>query len=40
MGEWGWPILGYAVAIVSLGSYTVWLNFRLRRVQREVQEME
>ncbi len=40
MGEWGWPILGYALTLAALGSYTAWLNYRLRRVQREVQEME
>ena len=40
MGEWGWPILGHVVTFVALGSYTMWLNFRLRRVQREVQEMK
>ncbi len=40
MGEWGWPILGYIITFVALGSYTLWLNFRLSRVQREVQELE
>jgi hypothetical protein len=40
MGEWGWPILGYIVTIGALGSYTLWLNYRLRRVHREVQEID
>lgn len=39
MGEWGWPIFGYIVTVVALGSYTAWLFYRLRRVQREVKEL-
>ena len=39
MGEWGWVIVGYVVTIGGFAAYTTWLTLRLRRVQREVQEV-
>lgn len=39
MGEWGWVVVGYVVTVAGFGFYTTWLKFRLRRVEREVQEV-